>query len=269
MTIMFSQIRSGIINVVLQIRIILALQDRELLEKSGKGLMGSIGVMLDPLILIATLLFFRLVLRLKGVDLINPVIWMSIGVCLFRLFLDVGLKSLSGVKRSQDVFFYRRIRPLDTLLAAALAASRIYGTVLFLIIIFVWAFTWHVQFDSPGEAVMVVFFTVLLALGVGVSALVVGHRLPWFKLTVRFGLKRLLLWTSGIFYSVYLLPGPYRPFVTWNPLLHSVELFRHYINVAYPIPGISLSYLITCSLISCGFGLAFYSLNENLLISDE
>jgi capsular polysaccharide transport system permease protein len=262
-------LRTILINILLQIRIVLALQDRDLLEKSGKGVMGAFGVMLEPLILIATLLFFRLALRLKGIDLVNPVIWMSIGVCLFKLFLDVGLKSLSGVKKSQDVFFYRRIRPLDTILASAMVATRIYGTVLTLIILLVWAFTWQVKFDNPGEAVLVVLFTVLLALGVGVSALVIGHRLPWFKLAVRFGLKRLLLWTSGVFYAVYLLPGPARPFVTWNPLLHSVELFRHSINIAYPVPGISLSYLSACALLTCGFSLLFYSLNEDLLISDD
>ena len=78
-----------------------------------------------------------------------------------------------------------------------------------------------------------------------------------------------LFGVSGIFYATYSLPGPARPFVTWNPLLHSVELLRHSINTAYPLPGISLQYLAICAFVSVGFGLVFYFSNEALLLSDD
>ena len=55
----------------------------------------------------------------------------------------------------------------------------------------------------------------------------------------------------------------------WNPLLHSVELFRHSINSAYPLPGINLQYLAICAFVSIGFGLVFYFSNEALLLSDD
>jgi capsular polysaccharide transport system permease protein len=191
------------------------------------------------------------------------------GVTIFYLFLAVGVKALDGIKKSQDIFFYRRIRPLDTLFATALVESRIYATTLVLLIFFVSAWTWKLQFDDPGLAVVAFVLTVILALGVGVSALVIGRRIPLVKLLVRFGIRRLLLWTSGIFYSIYTIPAPARYFLTWNPVLHAVELFRHAINQAYPIPDISLHYLATCALGSCGFGLLFYSTNENLLLAED
>lgn len=253
----------------LQIRIISALADRELLLRTKKGSLGALGVLLEPLLLVLSLLALKLLVRLRTVDLINPVIWMVSGVALFYLFVAIGIKALDGIKKSQDIFFYRRIRPLDTLLATALVESRIYGTTLILLMIAVAAWTWQFQFDDPGLAVLAFVLTVFLALGVGVSALVIGHRIPLVKLLVRFGIRRLLLWTSGIFYSIYSVPGPVRVFLTWNPVLHAVELFRHAINQAYPIPDISLPYLATCALVSCGFGLLFYSINENLLLSED
>ena len=257
------------VKVVLQVRIVWALADRDLLERTSKGALGAFGVVVEPMLLVLTLLALRILIRQLGADLINPVVWMVVGVALFYLFTTLGIKSLSGVKKSQDVFFYRRIRPLDTLLAAALVEGRIYATILTLVILAVWGWTWRVQFDKPGEAALVFVLTVLLALGVGVSALVVGHRIPLVKLLVRFGMRRILLWTSGVFYAVYTLPGPIRPWLTWNPVLHAVELFRHSINEAYPIPGISLAYLAACALVSCGFGLIFYSSNEALLLADD
>ena len=269
LTSIINAVARGYGNLTLQYRIISALAERELLIRSIKGKLGAIGVLAEPLVLVVTLLALRILIRLKTMELLNPVIWMVTGVTFFYLFSAVGMKAMSGVKKSQDVFFYRRIRPLDTLLATALVESRIYGTTLILVILGVFIWTWQLKFDDPGLAVVAFILAVMLALGIGVSALVIGHRIPLVKLLVRFGIRRLLLWTSGVFYATYMLPGPARPFVTWNPLLHAVELFRHSISQVYPIPGISLSYLAFCAFISCGLGLLFYSTNENLLLDDD
>lgn len=256
-------------KVILQFRIIVALQERELLVRTEKGFLGAFGVLIEPMITVLVLLALRIIVRFKTTDLINPVVWLVVGVCLLFLFINVGIKSLSGVKKAQDIFYYRRIRPLDTLLGSALVETRIYGSTLTLTILGVWAWTWQPRFDSPGEAILVFILTIFLALGIGVSALVIGHRLPIVKLLVRFFIRRMLFWTSGIWYALYTLPGFVRPYLTWNPLLHSVELFRHAINQAYPIPDISLTYLAACSVLSCGLGLVFYTTNESLLLEDD
>ena len=153
--------------------------------------------------------------------------------------------------------------------ASALIEARIHGSVLVLVFLSVSFWNWQIKLDNPALVLVDFLLTIALGLGVGISALVIGHRIPIVKTLTKFGINRLVLWTSGIFYATYTLPGPIRPFVTWNPLLHSVELLRHGINLAYPIPGISLQYLFVCSSLSCGFGLLFYFCNEALLLSDD
>ena len=54
--------------------------------------------------------------------------------------------------------------------------------------------------------------------------------------------------------------------MTWNPILHAVELFRYSMNNQYPIPGISLEYLVWCSMVLLGFSLILYRTNESLLL---
>ena len=257
------------IKIDLQWRIINALAERQLLERTEKGYLGPFGVLIEPLILVSTLLALRILVKLKTMDFMNPVAWMVTGVTLFYMFMSVGIKALTGVKKSQDIFYYRRIRPVDTLLANALVEGRIYATTLTLVLLALSAWTWTFQMDDPGIAALVFILTLFLALGVGVSALVIGHRIPLVKLTVRFGIRRLLLWTSGVFYALYTIPSPIRPFFSWNPVFHAVELFRHSIDNGYPIPDVSLVYLIVCALVSCGFGLIFYSTNESLLLADD
>ena len=183
------------------------------------------------------------------------------------MFRKIGIKALTGVSKRQKFFFYRRIRPLDTLLASALIEARIHGTVLFIIFIGVSFWSWQVKLDDPALVLVDFLLTIILGLGVGISALVIGHRIPIVKTLTKFAL---IACCPGIleFYATYTLPGPVRPFVTWNPWFQSVELMRYSINVAYPIPGISCS-IFWCSSVSCGFGLLFYFLNEALLLADD
>ena len=265
----FKSVRAFGDRMMLQIRIVLALADMEFALRAEKGAFGVWGVVFEPMFLMLTLLALRILVRLTTTDLLNPVIWLVCGVVLLYLFRKVGLKALTGVSKKQKLFFYRRIRPLDTLLASTLIEARIHASVLVLVFLAVSAWSWTFQIDDPALMVVDFILTVCLGLGVGMSALVVGHRIPIVKVLTKFGINRILLWTSGIFYATYTLPGPARPFVTWNPLLHSVELLRHSINTAYPLPGISLQYLAICSFVSVGFGLVFYFSNEALLLSDD
>ena len=256
-------------RLMLQFRVVSALADMEFSLRSEKGPFGVWGVLFEPLALILTLLMLRILVRSASSDLLNPVVWLTCGIVLLYLFRKVGIKALTGVSKRQRFFFYRRIRPLDTLLASTLLEARVHASILVFVFLGVSFWTWSFQIDSPALMVVDFLLTVGLGLGIGVSALVVGHRLPIVKTLTKFGLNRILLWTSGIFYATYTFPAPYRYLVTWNPLLHAVELLRHSINSAYPIPDISLQYLMICTLVSLGFGLMFYLSNEALLLTDD
>jgi len=256
-------------RLVLQARIVLALADTDFALRAEKGDFGVWGVLFEPMMVLLTLLSLRILVRFASSDILNPVIWLTSGVVLLYLFKQVGIKALKGVSKRQRLFFYRRVRPLDTLLASTVIEARIHATIFVVIFLAVSFWTWSFSINNPALMVVDFLLTIGLGLGVGMSALVIGHRIPVVKTLTKFGMNRVLLWTSGIFYSVYTLPGPARPFVTWNPLLHSVELLRHSINGAYPLPGISLEYLVICTFVSLGFGLVFYFTNEALLLSDD
>ena len=118
----------------LQIRIVLVLSETEFALRAEKGAFGVWGVLFEPIALMMTLLGLRILIRLKTTDLLNPVIWLACGVALLYMFRKIGIKALTGVSKRQKFFFYRRIRPLDTLLASALIEARVHGAVLFIIL---------------------------------------------------------------------------------------------------------------------------------------
>jgi capsular polysaccharide transport system permease protein len=253
----------------LQFRIVNAIAMRELRLRAEKGLMGIASVFIEPLVLVTTFVVLRVFLRGSGGgEYINPVLWLSLGFIPFFMFSDVAIRALGGATKNTDLYFYRRIRPLDTLLANALLTTQIFGTLLLTICLGVSLFEWRFSVDAFGLIVAWLITISVLGFGVGLNTLIVGHRLPllaWFmKMTVR----RVLLWTSCIFFPSSLVPDQFKIWILWNPLAHGVELMRHAVNPAYPIPGVSIAYFVFCSFGLLGLSFLIYGNNEDLLLAD-
>lgn len=253
----------------LQVQIVQALAYREQSERVRKSPFGPLGLLVEPLLLVATFLLLRVLLRAQGSLFMNPVLQLASGFVLFYLFTKIALSALRGVSGSDRALLgLRRVKPLDLLLARGLVEVQLYGTCLFLVIAAVSAYQWHISVANPGAVVGIFLLVGLSSLGIGLSALVIGHRLPIIRFIARLILRRLLFWTSGLFFSVALIPDHLRPWLLWNPLLHGIELMRHALAPTYPIPGISLPYLLAWSLGSVGVSMLIYNNNEQLLTAE-
>ena len=198
----------------------------------------------------------------------NIIVFMSTGFCIAFLFRNVAIKSLSGLKLRAPLY-YSRIKPLDILLALSLNDMRALATLSLAILGIVYYFTWSFQLDSPGLAISVYLLTVMMALGFGLSVVFLGKLNKWILKIIKRLIQRVIIFTSGIFFATFEIPAHMRPFVTWNPILHGVELFRYSINNEYPIPDISLSYLILCSILTFSFSLILYRTNEFQLLESN
>ena len=195
----------------------------------------------------------------------NIVVFIATGFSIAFLFRQGAIKALAGLKLRAPLY-YKRIQPLDILLASLVNDMRAISTISLGILGLVWYFTWTFQLDSPGLAISVYLLTVFMALGFGICLVFLGRLNKWVTRILKRILQRLIIFTSGIFFATFELPSYTRPFVTWNPILHAVELFRYSMNNEYPIPDISLSYLIWCSMILLGFSLILYRTNESVLL---
>ena len=195
----------------------------------------------------------------------NVVVFMATGFCNAFLIRNVAIKSLSGLKLRAPLY-YSRIKPLDILLALSLNDMRALATLSIAILAVVYYFVWSFQLDSPGLAISVYLLTVMMAIGFGLCVVFLAKLNKWLIKIIRRLIQRVIIFTSGIFFATFEIPAHMRPFITWNPILHGVELFRYSINNEYPIPDISLSYLILCSILTLGFSLILYRTNESLLL---
>jgi capsular polysaccharide transport system permease protein len=259
-----------------QIAVVLAIATYENNRKSTGTSLGAWEAIVTPL----QIMLFFIVMRvgfsfLRGSNryaaggstdmYFNIVVFIASGFAIAFLFRQGAIKALSGLKLRAPLY-YKRVQPLDILLALLVNDFRAISTISLGIFGLVWYFTWSFQLDSPGLAISVYLLTVLMALGFGVCLVFLGQFNKWITRILKRILNRVIIFTSGIFFATFELPEYTRPFVTWNPILHAVELFRYSMNNQYPIPGISLSYLIWCSIILFGFSLILYRTNESLLV---
>ena len=259
-----------------QVAIVLAIATYENNRKSTGTSIGAWESIVTPL----QIMLFFIVMRvgfafLRGSNryaaggstdmYFNIVVFIASGFALAFLFRQGAIKALSGLKLRAPLY-YKRIQPLDILLALLVNDFRAISTISLAILGLVWYFTWTFQLDSPGLAISVYLLTIFMALGFGICLVFLGRLNKWITRILKRILQRLIIFTSGIFFATFELPEYTRPFVTWNPILHAVELFRYSMNNEYPIPDISLSYLIWCSMILLGFSLILYRTNESVLL---
>jgi capsular polysaccharide transport system permease protein len=259
-----------------EIAVILAVAAYENNRKASKSSLGNWEALINP----AQLMLFYIVMRigfrfLRGNNPLAPggstdmyfniVVFIATGFSIAFLFRNVVSKALSGLKLKAPLY-YPRIKPLDILLALSINDIRALSTLSLGLLALVWCFTWSFQFDSPGLAICVYMLVVALAIGFGLCVVFLAGLNKWIVRIIRRLLQRTIIFTSGIFFATFELEPYVRPFVTWNPVLHAVELFRYSLNNEYPIPDISFSYLIWCSMVLLGFSLILYRTNESLLL---
>ena len=255
-------------KIYLQARIVNAIAQRELQLRAAKGLMGIAGVFIEPLVGVLTFMLLRILIGAKGAYM-NPLLSLSLGFIPFFMFSDVAIKSLSGATKNSKLYFYRRIKPLDAMFGDAFVTAQIYGILLLALYVGVSFWEWNFSILSLGLVTLIFIIVAMLGLGVGLNSLIVGHRLPLLAWFVKMTVRRVLLWTSCVFFPVSVIPDQFRIWVLWNPLAHGIELMRHSINPAYPIPGVSALYFVSSTVVLLCFSFLIYGNNEELLLSDE
>ena len=259
-----------------QVAIILAIGMYDIDRKSTSSSIGKWEGVIAPMQMMVFFIGMRIGFKyLRGTNMFasgsstdmyfNIVVFIASGFTLAFLFRNVAIKALSGLKLRSPLY-YSRIKPLDILVALSLNDLRALAALSVVILSLVWYFTWSFRLDSPGLAISVYLLTVVMAIGFGICVVFLGGLNKWITKIIKRLIQRVIIFTSGIFFATFELPEYARPLVTWNPILHAVELFRYSMNNDYPIPDISLGYLIACSMLLISFSLILYRTNESLLL---
>jgi capsular polysaccharide transport system permease protein len=251
----------------IQWRVVNALVYRELRRRVSDVHGGFIAVLVEPIGQIAVWAALRMIASpATRVNNLNIILFLAPGVILFNLYSRVASHGLTTMEANKALFFYRRVKPIDTVLAKAIEELGLYSCAAIVVFSLVWAHLYSLVLrDLP---LLVITFVLMALLGVGTSllSLVGSHYFANLKQILSW-VNRALYFASGVIYSPIQIPQFARDLLVYNPLLQCIELARKALSIDYQIPSqISLEYPVGFALIYLSLALWCYTNNEKALI---
>jgi capsular polysaccharide transport system permease protein len=223
--------------------IILLLMIQHFNERFRRSRIGIVFAFTEPILVVITIVLFRLYIRIRLPDYGESLaVFISSGVLPYYVFLRVLLRLRAA--RLEPAQRLPRVGTTDVILASTLAEAGL----MFVIIVAWFTTLWLCGLDSAkpvSSADCVVPLFLFVALGVGialVNSAITRLFQPWAFVFGR--LTYGLMFLSGVFYVVDLLPLSMRNILVWNPLVHGVEWFRVGLYGRYPAVTLDREYLM-------------------------
>jgi capsular polysaccharide transport system permease protein len=181
------------------------------------------------------------------------------GMIPFFLFRTIISSLMNSAEANKALFAYKPVKPFDTYISRTLLEVLIYSTIFVIILIGLgWLFGFDIMIAHPLELLMNTGLIIVMAFGIGIGCSVLAYKLPLIKLFVKVFLT-VLYFISAIMYPLWVLPSKYMEWLLYNPLLHSIELFRESFFSYYPrIDGISMTFPIMVTITTLFLSLWFY-----------
>lgn len=230
-----------------QFRIILALLGREE-ERRRQAPMESILAVLEPLLILATLSLLWYLMGHNSRPPVGTSAALYYGTGLLPLYLFI---SISGRSVSYWTSWNRRF-PIEQRLDYSLVATllRVVDYVIAGTLLFGGLYEYGVSDANPRDYIPIfeaLTAIAMLGFGWGVLQITISTVLPVWRY-ISMGISRGLLLFSGVFFVADTMPPTTRYIMSFNPMLHAVELFKNGFYPNYGTLTLDRSYLIGCAI---------------------
>ena len=251
----------------IQVNVINALVYRELKTRVSQTKFGVLGVFIEPLgVMVLFLLLFSIIR--SNIGPLDLILFLATGIVFFTLFSDIAVRSSNAMGANEALFFYKPVKPIDTVIARALVETGLYGIVYLVILFGVFLIRQKLILSDIFLLVQSYLALVIFSFGIGLFLLVATFVYPFFIQIIPLTIRP-LWFISGVFVSLQGLPQFLRPYLSWNPIIQAIEIARHALEEDYILDKslVSLNYLWGCSFFSLFLGLWVYSFNEKRLLT--
>jgi len=233
-----------------QLRLIVALVLRGLVSEVGSTWTGVVAILVRPAVLV--LLFYVLYsvfhrLTPQGMPLLA---FLVTGWLAWFLFM----RTFSPPGGSSALLLFPHMTPLDLQIAAAVLQWFIYT---FVFLLFVGGALLIERSAPPANPLYVIIaFWSIAVVGalVALSFFAIARVVPVIELLVT-PIRRIGHLVTGIFFTAADTPSSVLPYMSWNPLFHSIELMREAWWPAYVSPIADAWYVLRCIFILAVVGL--------------
>nr|WP_293248481.1 ABC transporter permease [Panacagrimonas sp.] len=235
---------------------------REVRNRYGAHRFGYFWAVAQPIILVMALQVVHVVLRKRGDGLIYGVDGMYfflLGVLPWFMFANGYHQCMGAMKANRGMYTYRQVQPIDIILIRCTLAFVIQTIAL---VVIVTGFYWSgrpISLAEPAAYLAMLTLLYLFTMSVGLIVDVFVTRNDDVR-NFLVPVDRVLLFISGVFFTLDAMPRELHPYLLWNPLLHAFELGRAAMLEQYETPC-SWGYLSICTVVAMTLALTLYRRN--------
>lgn len=249
-----------------QLSVVDALVYRELLTKKNYSFLGFLGVIIEPLLITFVYLIILKLIR-ANIDIgLDPILFFGTGILLFSFFASILNRSSNAIKANRNLFYYKKVKPIDTIIARSLIEISLLFIVYSLILVIVFYIKNEIILDNFPKLLLIFILVTILSFSAGLIFIMIINKFEFSRSLIPL-ISRPLFFTSGAIFSINIVPYEFRNLLLWNPLLHAIEIARNSLDSKYELNDqISLAYLSFTTLIIFGKAIFNYMRNERYLL---
>lgn len=253
----------------IQRAVLFALVLREFRTKIGRHWTGIIWTVFEPLAHVLVILAIFGYLRNISSPVMEFPIFLISGMMPYFLFRDLSKRLTGSFESNRGLFAYRQVKPLDTVVGRAIVECLTWMAVfVFTLAMFEWAGL-HALPAQPLELFGVAALTAILGGALGLWLAVVTNGRPRLRTMIGWIYTPLYI-TSGVIFHIDRLPENYVYWLSWNPMLHIVDLSRNAFEPRYPLhAGMGWSYPASFTLVLLALALALYRRDRQKLLMER
>lgn len=231
---------------------------RELKSKYLTTRLGLVWAIADPAVILLIFVGIHSLMGdpgavIAGASSVEFFFW---GVLPFFMYSHAANATNGAVRASQGLLSYRQIQPLDIIVARVIIEWGVMMIVAALAIFVWWIAGNQLELDNPLGILVYLVALAVLGMSYGIFAEVVGTVVPDMR-RILAQLMRPMLFISGLFFTMDMIPWGAEKYLVWNPVLHLVDLTRGSALMGYDSPG-NFGYAMLWAMGLLLLGLAIY-----------
>jgi ABC-type polysaccharide/polyol phosphate export permease len=242
-------------------RVVGALVLREVITRYGRSGLGSLWLVLEPMIFTLVLTALWTAIRLDTVSELPIVAFSITGWMSFLMWRNAASRCLNAIEANEALYYHRNVRVLD-IFTSRIVLEIMGSTAAFALLMGLLNLLEFIAWPADWLTVLLAWFYLCwfaLCLGFLVGAL--SHLSENFSMFWRI-ISIALMIMSGKFFMVHWLPPTAQEVVLWLPMVHGLEMLRQgYWGDLVPTYH-DVGYMIKANLVLMLMGLSLQKLAE-------
>jgi len=239
-------------------RVIKGLILRETKSRYGRHKLGFFWIFIEPIFMVALFLAFKLIIASPTSGGMPDVYFIITGVVPFALFRQTMSMLDMSIIKARALLAFPQVTTLDVIISTIILEFSILLFVFGAMVIGAAVFFEPIRIENP---LFVLYSTLLLGVTGAGFGLVFASVIPLLPSVKNFSaliLGRPLFFTSGVFFTLDMLPEVARDILIYSPFIHMIEMVRSGFFIQFESAYMDVHFATLFALGSLLFGLLMH-----------